>query len=86
MEESHIKPDNNMTLAIFTTLCCCLPLGIVAIVKASKVNELFAMQQYDLALLKANEAKKWSIAGIAIGIICQIIYVILNVFAFSGSY
>ena len=35
------KPDNNLVLAIFTTICCCLPFGIVAIVKASSVNTLY---------------------------------------------
>lgn len=35
------KPDNNLVLAIICTICCCLPLGIVGIVKASKVNGLY---------------------------------------------
>ena len=29
------KPDNNLVLAIICTICCCLPLGIVGIVKAN---------------------------------------------------
>lgn len=37
------KPNNNLALAIFTTVCCCLPFGIVAIIKASKVDS--SMQQ-----------------------------------------
>ena len=49
MNTTPIKPNNYMALAIFTTICCCLPLGIVAIVKASKVNEYFALQQYELS-------------------------------------
>ena len=32
------KPDNNMVLAIACTVCCCLPFGIVGIIKASKVK------------------------------------------------
>ncbi len=32
MEEQFVpKPNTNLVLAIFTTICCCLPLGIVAI-------------------------------------------------------
>lgn len=76
-----IKPNNYMALAIFTTICCCLPLGIVAIVKASKVNEYFALHQYDLSQKAADEAKKWSVIGIVIGLICQIIYLV----AFGAS-
>ena len=39
------KPDNNLVLAIICTICCCLPLGIVGIVKASKVNGLYYAEQ-----------------------------------------
>lgn len=74
MNTMPIKPNNYMALAIFTTICCCLPLGIVAIVKASKVNEYFALRQYELAQKAADEAKKWSVIGIVLGLICQIIY------------
>ncbi len=72
-----IKPNNYMALAIFTTICCCLPLGIVAIVKASKVNEYFVLRQYELAQKTANDAKKWSLIGIVIGLVCQIIYLLV---------
>ena len=36
------KPDNYLVWAILSTVFCCLPLGIVAIVKASKVDALWA--------------------------------------------
>lgn len=70
------KPDNNLVLAIVCTACCCLPLGIVGIIKASKVNGLYLAKQYEAATLMAQEAKKWSIIGIAIGFVIQVIYVI----------
>lgn len=57
------KPDNNLVLAIICTICCCLPLGIVGIVKASKVNGLYYAKQYEAANLAAQEAKKWSLIG-----------------------
>lgn len=76
MNTTPIKPNNYMALAIFTTICCCLPLGIVAIVKASKVNEYFALRQYELAQKAANEAKKWSFIGVGLGLVCQIIYLV----------
>lgn len=69
-----VKPDNYMVLAIFTTVCCCLPLGIVAIIKASGVNSAYALRQYDLAQLKSDEAKKWSLIGIGISVVCNLIY------------
>lgn len=70
------KPDNNLVLAIICTVCCCLPLGIVGIVKASKVNGLYMAGMYDMAAQEAQEAKKWSIIGIAIGAVAWILYVI----------
>ena len=76
MNNLPMKPKNYMALAIFTTICCCLPFGIVAIIKASKVNGYFAMQQYELAQKASDDAKKWSILGIGIGVVCQIIYYI----------
>lgn len=68
------KPDNNLVLAIITTVCCCLPLGIVAIVQASKVNSLYAIGQYAAANQAAASAKKWSIIGIVVGVIWSILY------------
>lgn len=72
------KPDNNLVLAIVCTVCCCLPLGIVGIVKASKVNSLYLAKQYEAAELAAEEAKKWSIIGICVGLVINIIYMIIN--------
>jgi hypothetical protein len=80
MEEQnlHYKPENNMVLAIFTTVCCCLPIGIYAIIRASKVNSLFAAQQYDEAQKAADDAKKWSFIGIGVGLVVNIIWGIVN--------
>ena len=58
-EQIMMKPNNHMALAILTTICCCLPLGIVAIVKASSVDSLYVAKQYTAAMAAAKEAKKW---------------------------
>lgn len=71
------KPDNNLVFAILTTVCCCLPFGIVAIIQASKVNGLYALGQYEAAVETANSAKKWSIIGVCTGIAIDIIYTIV---------
>lgn len=77
MEEMNTpKPNNNLALAIFTTVCCCLPAGIYAIIRAMKVNELYMMKQYDEAVLAANDAKKWSLIGIVAGVIGSILYLV----------
>jgi len=73
---SMMKPDNHMALAIFTTICCCLPLGIVAIVKANSVNSLYMMKQYQAAVMASNEAKKWSMIGIVISLVVWVLYIV----------
>ena len=72
-----IKPDNNLVLAIICTVCCCLTLGIVGIIKASKVNGLYLAGQYEAAEHEAKEAKKWSVIGIVVGGVISIIYAIV---------
>ena len=69
------KPNNYMALAILTTIFCCLPFGIVSIVKASKVNSLYMMKQYDLAMQASADAKKWGM----ISLICGIVLYVINV-------
>lgn len=79
-QELHFQPESNMGLAIFTTLCCCLPLGVVAIIKASKVGKLFAAKQYDEAEKASADAKKLSYIGIGVGLVIQVLYLIYYVF------
>lgn len=71
-----MKPNNNMALAIFTTICCCLPFGIVAIVKANSVDTLYMSKQYQAAVMAADEAKKWSLIGIICSVVVWLIYLI----------
>ncbi len=75
-QQQPVKPDTHMLLAILTTIFCCLPTGIYAIILASKVDKLYYSGQYDEAEEASNGAKKWSIIGLVIGIIIGIIYAI----------
>lgn len=78
MEDQFIiKPNNNMALAIFTTVCCCAPFGIIAIIQANKVDSLYMAKQYNAAIFAANESKKWSYIGIAISVIIWIVYLLI---------
>lgn len=73
------KPYSHLGLAIVTTILCCLPLGIVAILKANKVNEYYVMKQYALATQASNDAKKWALMGMLSSFIIWVIYVIFLV-------
>lgn len=71
------KPDNNLVWAILCTLLCCLPLGIVAIIKASAVDNLYAQGNYDEACRASSAAKKWSIWGAVLGVVLMGLYILL---------
>ena len=68
------KPDNNMLWAILSTLFCCLPLGIVAIINAAKVDGLYRSGDYSGAQEAADNAKKYAQYGLVIGIIWIVMY------------
>ena len=77
------KPDNYMVWAILSTVCCCLPLGIVAIIKASKVNTLYYTGQYEEAVLQADSARNWATWAAVAGIIFSFLNGMLN-YAFGA--
>ncbi|MBB3754438.1 TRAP-type mannitol/chloroaromatic compound transport system permease small subunit [Mycolicibacterium sp. BK634] len=72
-------PNNHLVGAILTLLFCFPITGIVAIIKASQVNGLWAQGQYQAAQESADSAKKWVRLGIIIGIILWIIGIIAYV-------
>src|SRR5690606_40022434 len=63
---SDLKPNNYLVLAIISTVFCCLIPGIVSIVNAAKVNEAYALGNYEQAERASKNAKTWAIVGIAI--------------------
>lgn len=76
------KPNSNMLLAIFTTVFCCVPLGVYAIVLANKVDTLYYSGEYKLAEMAAQDSKKWSIIGIlSTAILCVVWFVIVIILA-----
>ena len=84
-------PDNNLVWAILCTVLCCLPLGIVSIIKSTKVKELWALGDTVGAQKAADDAKKWAIWGAAAGAIVLVLYLIFFFVigiggALSGNY
>ena len=70
------RPNNNLVWAILTTLFCCLPFGVYAIIRATKVNGLYDSGQYEEAQKAAKDARNFSIISAIIGLICTIIYIV----------
>ncbi|OBK22569.1 hypothetical protein A5634_07255 [Mycobacterium asiaticum] len=80
------QPDNYLVWSILATLFCCLPLGIVAIVKSTQVSGLWAQGQYAEAQAAADSAKKfvkWSVIAAVVG---AVLYgIVLVVFAMTAD-
>ena len=63
------RPDSYLALALISTIVCCLPIGIVSIVYATKVNSLYADGNYDEANRASKNAKTWGLVSIGLGIL-----------------
>jgi hypothetical protein len=79
-------PENNLVWAVLSTVMCCLPLGIVAIVKANQVNTLWFQGYHAEAHRAADEARKWAMwSAISFGIVIALYLIFVFVmFALAG--
>jgi hypothetical protein len=68
------KPKNYLVWAILATLLCCLPLGIVSIVQAAKVDSLYTSGQYGQAQRASESARKWAIIAAVTGLVLAVLY------------
>lgn len=71
-------PDNYLVYAILTTLFCCLPFGIVGIVKASQVSAKYQAGDYEGSVQASADAKKWSQIALICGIVWFVIYFLIS--------
>lgn len=72
-----LKPNNWLWQSIVVTILCCLPLGIVGIVYAAKVDSLYYNAQYDASERAAGIAKMWSVIAFTVGILYVLLWIIL---------
>ena len=79
------RPDNNLVWAILCTVLCCLPLGIVAIVKASSVNNLYDRGDYAGAEAAAKSAKSWAMWSAISAVVIWILYVLFIIVLGVGT-
>ena len=80
------KPDIPTYLphAIVVTLCCCLPLGIPAIVYAAQVSSKLAAGDIAGARAASNNARTWFWIALAVGLVSQVIPLLLLGGGFFG--
>lgn len=68
---------NYLVWAILSTLCCCLPAGIVAIVYAAQVDGKLAGGDYHGAVAASDNAKMWSWISFGASAAVGVLYFIL---------
>ena len=81
------RPKNWLVESILVTLFCCLPLpiGVVGIINAAKVNSAFDAGRVDEAIKASEDAKKWTKIGFIIGLVISVLYGILMMLGVAGG-
>lgn len=65
---------NYLVQSILVTLCCCLPLGIVAIIFAAQVNQKLAAGDVEGARHSSKQAKLFCLIALGLGIVSIVIW------------
>jgi len=81
----ELPPKNWLVESILVTILCCLPLGIVGIVNATKVESLWNTGQREAAVKASQEAGKWVKIGFISGLVVVALYIIFMVFGVLAS-
>lgn len=63
------RPESHLAWAILVTVFCCLPCGIVAIVRASTVESRYRSGEYAAAAGASESAYTWCLWGTILGLI-----------------
>lgn len=79
-QTASTRPKNWLVESILVTIFCCLPLGIVGIINAAKVNGAFDSGDIAGATKASEDAKKWTKLGFIIGLVVIVIYGIFTFF------
>ena len=79
VQQTTPTTQQHLLFAILTTLFCCLPFGIVAIVKAASVSSKYQSGDYEGAVQASNDAKKWC----KIAVICCLIPLALTLVGYA---
>ncbi|MFZ1935462.1 MAG: CD225/dispanin family protein [Thermoguttaceae bacterium] len=76
---------NYLVQAILTTIFCCLPFGIVAIIFAAQVNGKLAAGDCAGAVQTSKQAKMWCWLAFGIGLAIQVVVMIFYFIVFVAA-
>ncbi len=71
-----VRQKNYLVESILVTIFCCLPLGIVGIVHASKVNGFYDSGDVANAEKSSAEAYKWVKLAFIIGLVVNLLVIV----------
>lgn len=74
----EMPPKNWLVESILVTIFCCLPLGIVGIINATKVESLWVAGQREAAFKASQEAGKWVKIAFFSGIVIIGLYLLVT--------
>ncbi|XP_038052857.1 proline-rich transmembrane protein 1-like [Patiria miniata] len=80
---SHVMPQDYFGLALFVTLCCCLPLGILGLIRSNDVRNRFLVGDIAGAEQASRQAKTYSYVGLGIGISLTVVSIVALIIDFS---
>jgi hypothetical protein len=69
---------NYLVQSILVTLCCCLPLGVVAIIFAAQVNSKLATGDVAGAMDASKKAKMFCLIGLGVGLVVIVLSMMFN--------
>jgi hypothetical protein len=72
-------PPNYLVWAVLTTLLCCLPLGVAAIVFSSQVNSKWMAGDFPGAQDASRKARNFSIWSAAIGVALYVVVAVVAI-------
>jgi hypothetical protein len=76
---------NYLVPATLLGFCCCLPVGVVAIIYAAQVNSKLSRGDLAGAEAASRKAKAWCWAALGTGVLAYLAYAVLMMFSFAES-
>ena len=70
-------PSDYLCFNIFVTICCCWPIGIIAILKSVETREAINRGDASRASSSAAQAKKFGIITLVVGILMVVISMVI---------
>jgi len=77
VNQPSARIESHLVKAIISAACCCLPLGIAAIVFAAKVGPNLKSGNYEAASEASKKANLWGNVSIGMGVITQILWLVI---------